>query len=56
MPEATLARIAEKLPNLKLLNCYGSTETTSPAAIMPPMRRSPVRNRSAWPCPAATSW
>ena len=36
MPEATLDRIAAKLPNLKLLNCYGSTETTSPAAIMPP--------------------
>ncbi len=36
MPEATLERIAEKLPNLKLLNCYGATETTSPAAIMPP--------------------
>jgi acyl-CoA synthetase (AMP-forming)/AMP-acid ligase II len=36
MPEATLERIAERLPNLKLLNCYGSTETTSPAAIMPP--------------------
>jgi long-chain acyl-CoA synthetase len=36
MPEATLERIAAKLPNLKLLNCYGSTETTSPAAIMPP--------------------
>ncbi len=35
MPEATLERIAVKLPNLKLLNCYGSTETTSPAAIMP---------------------
>ncbi len=36
MPEATLERIAAKLPNLKLLNCYGSTETTSPATIMPP--------------------
>jgi long-chain acyl-CoA synthetase len=36
MPEATCERIAEKLPKLKLLNCYGSTETTSPAAIMPP--------------------
>ena len=36
MPEATLERIAAKLPNLNLLNCYGSTETTSPAAIMPP--------------------
>ena len=36
MPEATLERIAEKLPRLMLLNCYGATETTSPAAIMPP--------------------
>ena len=36
MPEATLERIAERLPNLKLFNCYGATETTSPAAIMPP--------------------
>jgi O-succinylbenzoic acid--CoA ligase len=36
MPEATLERIAESLPKLKLLNCYGATETTSPAAIMPP--------------------
>jgi long-chain acyl-CoA synthetase len=36
MPEATLERIAERAPKLKLLNCYGATETTSPAAIMPP--------------------
>jgi long-chain acyl-CoA synthetase len=36
MPEATLERIAEKLPWLKLINCYGSTETTSPAVFMPP--------------------
>ena len=36
MPEATLTRIAEKLPRMKLLNAYGATETTSPAAVMPP--------------------
>ncbi|RBP03039.1 acyl-CoA synthetase (AMP-forming)/AMP-acid ligase II [Roseiarcus fermentans] len=36
MPEATLERIAARLPTLKLLNCYGATETTSPATIMPP--------------------
>jgi long-chain acyl-CoA synthetase len=36
MPEATLERIAEKLPRLKLINCYGATETTSPAVFMPP--------------------
>src|SRR3984885_1022459 len=36
MPEATLERIAERAPKLKLLNCYGATETTSPPAVMPP--------------------
>ena len=36
MPEVTVERIAAKLPRLKLINCYGSTETTSPAVFMPP--------------------
>jgi O-succinylbenzoic acid--CoA ligase len=36
MPEVTVERIAEKLPWLKLVNCYGATETTSPAVFMPP--------------------
>jgi O-succinylbenzoic acid--CoA ligase len=36
MPEVTLERIAQKLPHLRLVNAYGSTETTSPAAFMPP--------------------
>ena len=36
MPVATLEKIAAKMPALKLLNCYGATETTSPATIMPP--------------------
>ena len=36
MPEVTLEQIAQKLPRLKLINCYGSTETTSPAVFMPP--------------------
>jgi long-chain acyl-CoA synthetase len=36
MPEATLERIVKQLPRLKLINCYGSTETTSPAVFMPP--------------------
>ena len=35
MPAATIADLAEKLPGLTLLNCYGSTETTSPATVMP---------------------
>ena len=35
MPVATIERLAAKLPNLTLMNCYGSTETTSPATVMP---------------------
>jgi acyl-CoA synthetase (AMP-forming)/AMP-acid ligase II len=36
MPEATIRTLAEKLPNLTLVNAYGATETTSPTTIMPP--------------------
>ena len=36
MASATIAALAERLPGLILLNCYGATETTSPATIMPP--------------------
>ena len=35
MPVATIASLAHKLPRLTLMNCYGSTETTSPATLMP---------------------
>lgn len=35
MPEATIAKLAEKLPDLVLVNAYGATETTSPATIIP---------------------
>ena len=35
MPEATIARLARALPDLRLANAYGATETTSPATIMP---------------------
>jgi long-chain acyl-CoA synthetase len=36
MAPATIARFAKKLPGLKLMNAYGSTETTSPVTLMPP--------------------
>jgi acyl-CoA synthetase (AMP-forming)/AMP-acid ligase II len=36
MPEATIATLADKLPNLILINAYGSTETCSPSTLMPP--------------------
>jgi acyl-CoA synthetase (AMP-forming)/AMP-acid ligase II len=35
MPIATIERLADKIPGLKLMNCYGATETTSPSTIMP---------------------
>ncbi len=35
MPVATIAALAAKVPALMLMNCYGSTETTSPATLMP---------------------
>jgi hypothetical protein len=35
MAEATIAALAQKLPNVGLHNCYGSTETTSPVTILP---------------------
>ena len=36
MAPATIARFAEKLPKLSLMNAYGATETTSPVTMMPP--------------------
>jgi long-chain acyl-CoA synthetase len=36
MPEATIGRLAKALPGLALVNAYGSTETTSPATLLPP--------------------
>jgi acyl-CoA synthetase (AMP-forming)/AMP-acid ligase II len=35
MPAATIERLATILPSLTLVNCYGSTETTSPATLLP---------------------
>jgi len=36
MPEPTIQELAEKLPGMKPVNCYGATETSSPATIMLP--------------------
>ena len=35
MPIATIERLAARIPGLKLANCYGATETTSPSTMMP---------------------
>ena len=36
MPPSTVKALAEKLPQLLLINAYGSTEATSPATMLPP--------------------
>jgi acyl-CoA synthetase (AMP-forming)/AMP-acid ligase II len=35
MPLATIGTLARTVPALTLMNCYGSTETTSPSTLMP---------------------
>lgn len=35
MPVATIEKLETKIPGLRLMNCYGATETTSPSTIMP---------------------
>ncbi len=52
MPVPTVQALAQAVPGLTLVNCYGSTETTSPATIMP-LGLSAVYNDSvgiAVPC------
>ncbi len=52
MAPATIARFAEVLPGLQLINAYGSTETTSPVTMMPPSEtaRRPDSVGCALPC------
>src|SRR5258705_1871290 len=35
MPIATIEKLNATIPGLKLMNCYSSTETTTPSTIMP---------------------
>ena len=55
MPTATIARLAETLPGLKLMNAYGATETTSPAVLMPPRYAAATPTASARRSPARRS-
>jgi acyl-CoA synthetase (AMP-forming)/AMP-acid ligase II len=51
MPEAVIAELAQLVPRLELMNCYGSTETTSPATLMPRgVRHHPESVGMALPC------
>lgn len=53
MPTATIENLATKIPGLKLINAYGSTETTSPSTIMPPQLTASHIDSVGLPCPGA---
>src|SRR6266481_361975 len=53
MPVATIEKLAARIPGLKLINAYGSTETTSPSTIMPPELTTEHIDSVGLPCPGA---
>jgi len=53
MPVATIERLAAKIPGLKLINAYGSTETTSPSTLMPGELTAAHIDSVGLPCPGA---
>ncbi|GLR88638.1 class I adenylate-forming enzyme family protein [Bradyrhizobium iriomotense] len=53
MPIATIEKLDEKIPGLKLMNCYGATETTSPSTIMPGELTARHIDSVGLPCPGA---
>jgi long-chain acyl-CoA synthetase len=53
MPIATIEKLAVKIPGLRLINAYGSTETTSPSTMMPPELIAGHLDSVGLPCPGA---
>jgi long-chain acyl-CoA synthetase len=53
MPVATIEKLDAKIPGLKLMNCYGATETTSPSTIMPGELTAAHIDSVGLPCPGA---
>ena len=53
MPIATIERLATRIPGLKLANCYGATETTSPSTMMPGELTASHIDSVGLPCPGA---
>jgi long-chain acyl-CoA synthetase len=53
MPAATIAALADKLPQLALMNAYGATETTSPTTFMPPQDTATRRDSVGLAVPGA---
>ncbi|MGJ4928217.1 class I adenylate-forming enzyme family protein [Bradyrhizobium sp. HKCCYLS2038] len=54
MPVATIEKLAAKIPGLRLVNAYGSTETTSPSTLMPPVLTARHIDSVGLPCPGAS--
>ena len=52
MPRATIEALAARLPRMTLMNAYGSTETTSPATVMPPGEQAAHLESVGRPLPA----
>jgi acyl-CoA synthetase (AMP-forming)/AMP-acid ligase II len=53
MPIATIERLDARIPGLKLMNCYGATETTSPSTMMPGDLTAAHIDSVGLPCPGA---
>jgi long-chain acyl-CoA synthetase len=53
MPIATIEKLDARIPGLKLMNCYGATETTSPSTIMPGELTASHIDSVGLPCPGA---
>ncbi len=53
MPQVTIEKLAEALPNLELVNAYGATETTSPSTIQIPTYALSHRDTVGVPAPNA---
>jgi long-chain acyl-CoA synthetase len=53
MPVATIEKLDARIPGLKLMNCYGATETTSPSTIMPGELTASHIDSVGLPCPGA---
>jgi len=54
MPIATIEKLATTIPGLRLANCYGATETTSPSTMMPAEFVASHIDSVGLPCPGAT--
>ncbi|QPF88988.1 class I adenylate-forming enzyme family protein [Bradyrhizobium commune] len=53
MPVATIEKLEATIPGLKLANCYGATETTSPSTLMPGELTASHIDSVGLPCPGA---